>query len=205
MWMSPYALVRSASTKTSRSFVFISVVRDAQDHRRDRHLLGLLAAGDSVALQELYDRHAGPLFRHALALTRQRSDAEDLVHVVFVKLATAGPPLLGVRQPSGYLHRMLHTAWMDAQRRAAAGSRVAADAQRDRPTWVQPGEMDLDLVRGLDALSDVQREVVVLHLVDGYSFREIGGMTGVSLFTAAGRYRDALGRLRAFLDVTENK
>jgi DNA-directed RNA polymerase specialized sigma24 family protein len=65
--------------------------------------------------------------------------------------------------------------------------------------------MDLDLVRGLDALSDVQREVVVLHLVDGYSFREIGGMTGVSLFTAAGRYRDALGRLRAFLDVTENK
>jgi RNA polymerase sigma-70 factor (ECF subfamily) len=180
-------------------------VRDAQDHRRDRHLLGLLAAGDPVALQELYDRHAGPLFRHALALTRQRSDAEDLVHVVFVKLATAGPPLLGVRHPSGYLHRMLHTTWMDVGRRAAAGSRVAADAQRDRPTWVQPGEMDLDLVRGLDALSDVQREVVVLHLGDGYSFREIGGMTGVSLFTAAGRYRDALGRLRAFLDVTENK
>ena len=30
-------------------------------------------------------------------------------------------------------------------------------------------------------------------------------MTGVSLFTAAGRYRDALGRLRAFLGVTENK
>jgi DNA-directed RNA polymerase specialized sigma24 family protein len=60
-------------------------------------------------------------------------------------------------------------------------------------------------VDGLDALSDAQREVVVLHLVDGYSFREIGGMTGVSLFTAAGRYRDALDRLRAFLGGTENK
>jgi RNA polymerase sigma-70 factor, ECF subfamily len=180
-------------------------VRDARDHRPDRHLLGLLATGDSEALRELYDRHAGPLFRHALALTRQRSDAEDLVHAVFVKLATAGPPLLGIRQPSGYLHRVLHTTWMDSRRRAATGSRVAADVERDRPALAEPGEMDLDLVRGLDTLSDVQREVVALHLVDGYSFREIGGMTGVSVFTAAGRYRAALGRLRAFLGVTENK
>lgn len=180
-------------------------MRDAQDHRRDRHLLGLLAAGDCNALQELYDRHAGPLFRHALALTRQRSDAEDLVHAVFLELTTAGPPLLGVRQPSGYLHRMLHTTWMDSRRRAATGSRVAADVERGRPAWAEPGELDLDLVRGLDTLSDVQREVVVLHLAEGYSFREIGGMTGVSLFTAAGRYRDALGRLRAFLGVREKK
>jgi RNA polymerase sigma-70 factor, ECF subfamily len=180
-------------------------VRDARDHRPDRHLLGLLAAGDSEALRELYDRHAGPLFRHALALTRQRSDAEDLVHAVFLKLATAGPPLLGVRQPSEYLHRVLHTTWIDGRRRAATGSRVAAEVEGDREAWAEPGEMDLDLVRGLDTLSAVQREVVVLHLVDGYSFREIGGMTGVSVFTAAGRYRDALGRLRVFLGVTENK
>ncbi len=34
-----------------------------------------------------------------------------------------------------------------------------------------------------------QREVIVLHLMEGFSFREVGRLTGVSLFTAAARYR----------------
>lgn len=58
----------------------------------------------------------------------------------------------------------------------------------------------IDLLRALDDLPDEQREVVVLHVVDGFSFREVGRMTGVSLFTAAGRYRLAMARLRRQLD-----
>jgi DNA-directed RNA polymerase specialized sigma24 family protein len=38
--------------------------------------------------------------------------------------------------------------------------------------------------------------VIVLRVVEGFSFREIGYLTGVSLFTAAGRYRLALKRLQ---------
>ena len=61
-------------------------------------LLGDLAAGKAEALGELYDRHAASLFRHALALSRRRPDAEDLVQAVFVKLATTGAELVGVRR-----------------------------------------------------------------------------------------------------------
>ncbi len=104
-----------------RSFVFTSGVPRARDDRRDRELLGDLAAGGPNALGELYDRHAASLFRHAIALTRRRPDAEDLVQAVFVKLATTGAELLGVRQPASYLHRMLHTTWLDGQRRTATG------------------------------------------------------------------------------------
>ena len=39
----------------------------------------------------------------------------------------------------------------------------------------------------------------VLHIVEGFSFREVGKLTGVSLFTAAARYRLAVGRLRKVL------
>ena len=61
----------------------------------------------------------------------------------------------------------------------------------------------MDLARALDQLPPEQREVVVLHVTSGFSFREIGGMTGVSLFTAAARYRLALSKLRATLGSTE--
>lgn len=173
----------------------------AHDHRHDRELLADLAAGRAEALAGLYDRHAASLFRHALVLARHRADAEDLVQAVFVKLATTGAPLLGVREPASYLHRMLHTAWIDGQRRMAAAARAADQEEADTATSSArnqgSAEDGIDLARALDALPPAQREAIVLHLVDGFSFREIGRLTGVSLFTAAGRYRLGISRLRA--------
>jgi RNA polymerase sigma-70 factor (ECF subfamily) len=189
-------------TKIPRSFVLQTRVPDARDEGRDRELLEDLASGRREALAELYDRHAASLFRHALAVARQQAEAEDLVHVVFVKLATTGAPLLGVRAPASYLHRMLNSAWVDAQRRTITAQRAVASGTTESfgPQPVPSGMDDaIDIGRALDALPAPQREVVVLHLVEGFSFREIGRMTGVSLFTAAARYRLAVGRLRNVL------
>jgi RNA polymerase sigma-70 factor (ECF subfamily) len=175
----------------------------APDTRRDRELLGDLASGSAGALAELYDRHAASLYRHAVALTRHAADAEDLVHAVFVKLATTGAELLGVRAPASYLHRMLHTTWIDGRRRKTMGEQVVAHAGREAVAWsgLTAGALDdaIDLARLLDVIPVAEREAIVLHLTEGFSFREIGRMTGVSLFTAAGRYRQGIGRLRKLL------
>jgi DNA-directed RNA polymerase specialized sigma24 family protein len=72
---------------------------------------------------------------------------------------------------------------------------TSAAPQDYRPTT---GE-SIDVARALDALPSEQREVVTLHVVEGFSFREIGGLTGVSMFTAAARYRLAIGKLREAL------
>ena len=172
----------------------------AADTRRDRELLGDLASGSADAFAELYDRHAASLYRHAVALTRQVADAEDLVHAVFVKLATTGAELLGVRAPASYLHRMLHTTWIDGRRRKTTGEQVVTHVGRERVAWsgAAAGAVEdaIDLARVLEGIPAAEREVIVLHLTEGFSFREIGRMTGVSLFTAAGRYRQGVRRLR---------
>ena len=177
----------------------------AADTRRDRELLGGLASGSADAFAQLYDRHAASLYRHAVALTRRVADAEDLVHAVFVKLATTGAELLGVRAPASYLHRMLHTTWIDDRRRNTKGEQVLTQAGRETVTWsgVTAGALDdaIDLTRVLDVIPVAEREVIVLHLAEGFSFREIGRMTGVSLFTAAGRYRQGIRRLRSSFGV----
>jgi RNA polymerase sigma-70 factor (ECF subfamily) len=175
-------------------------VPHTRDDRADRELLGRLASGQREALGELYDRHGVSLFRHAVALTRRQAEAEDLVHAVFVKLATTGADLLGVRAPSNYLHRMLKSIWLDGYRRARTSERLAASIQ-DSGDTLAPGSPDdrIDINRALDALPPLQREVIVLHLVEGYSFIEVGRLTGVSLFTAAARYRLGIVRLRKML------
>ena len=180
------------------STVFPAGVQPARDDRRDRELFGLLAMGDSGALGEIYDHHAAALFRHALALARQAADAEDLVQATFVKLATMGALLLGVRKPASYLHRMLRAAWIDLRRRGATSGEesIAGD-----PVAVATADADavIDIRRALATLPDEQREAVVLHVFNGFSFREIGDIGGVSTFTAASRYRLGVGRLRRWL------
>jgi RNA polymerase sigma-70 factor (ECF subfamily) len=178
------------------------VVRTRRSERhdeRDRELLGELAAGRPEALAELYDRHGASLFRHALSLSRRQADAEDLVQATFLKLATTGADLSGVRAPASYLHRTLHTTWMDGRRRRVVGERVIEMVAGE--SGARPPAMDesIDVARALAVLAAPQREAIVLHLVEGFSFREIGRATGVSLFTAAARYRLGLERLRRHL------
>jgi RNA polymerase sigma-70 factor (ECF subfamily) len=176
-------------------------VPQTRDDHHDRRLLGDIASGRQQALGELYDRHASSLFHHACALTRHRAEAEDLVQAVFVKLASTGAELLGVRTPANYLHRMVKTTWLDGQRRTVVGERALADqAVAFPPTPPADPAHTIDIGRALDELPPLQREVVVLHLVEGFSFLEIGRQTGVSLFTAAARYRLALAKLRKVLN-----
>ena len=188
-----------------RSFVSSSGVARPRDDRDDHQLFVDLAAGKPEALERLYDRHASSLYRHALALARRQQDAEDLVQAVFVKLATTGAVLSAVGAPAAYLHRMLHTTWLDAHRRRLTGDRIVNEMEQGSHA-AGPSVTDaIDLERALAELPAEQREVIVLHLIEGFSFREVGRLTGVSLFTAAARYRLATRRLRKTLAPAGNK
>jgi RNA polymerase sigma-70 factor (ECF subfamily) len=171
------------------------------DDGRDRVLLERLAAGQPGALAELYDIHADRLFGHALALTQNRADAEDLVQATFLKIAALGTVASGIRHPARYLHQAIRGAAIDLSRRRATRRDAAADlAAAMAPSSGAALEIvSLDVRQALAGLPAEQREVVVLHLVEGFSFREIGRATGVATFTAASRYRLALARMRRAL------
>jgi len=188
-------------TKTPSPLVISSGVRGARDDHRDAMSLRRLVRGNRDALADLYDAHAASLFRHGFALTRSRPDAEDLVQAVFLKLATTGAPLLAVRNPANYPHRILRAAWIDARRRPAAQFEEPAGADADSPALDchDAAEAAIDVDAAVARLPAAQREIVALHLIEGFSFREAGRITGVSMFTAASRYRVALERLRQMM------
>ncbi len=168
---------------------------------RDRALLERLAAGEAEALADLYDIHADRLFGHALAIMRNRADAEDLVQATFVKIAALGPGARRIRHPARYLHRVLRSGAIDLiRRRTVRGERIEDSTRPEAPSGGTASEVaQLAVRQALARLPVEQREAVVLHLVEGQSFREIGRATGVATFTAASRYRIALARLRRVL------
>jgi RNA polymerase sigma-70 factor (ECF subfamily) len=168
--------------------------------RLDRAIFARVAAGDRGALAEAYARHGPMAYRHALWILRHPADAEDVVQAVFLTLATRGAVLLGVRRPASYIGAMVHHE-ASAQRRSreqtpAIDAEILLAAAREPALEVER----ITLGRALAELDAVQREVVFLRVYAGFTLREIGMMTGFSLFTVASRYRLALSRLRRELE-----
>jgi RNA polymerase sigma-70 factor (ECF subfamily) len=59
------------------------------------------------------------------------------------------------------------------------------------------------LETALASLPVEQREVVVLKVYEGLSFKEIAELTDISINTIASRYRYAIEKLRGVLSATE--
>lgn len=56
-------------------------------------------------LEKLFQEHSRLVYRTAFAITGSRSDAEDVLQSVFVKLLQRGLPAAAVCNPAPYLHR----------------------------------------------------------------------------------------------------
>jgi RNA polymerase sigma-70 factor (ECF subfamily) len=160
-----------------------------------------LARGRAEALDTIWDLCARDLYGLALWRTGSRTDAEDAVQDVFLRLARVPRSLSGARRPRAYLLAMAHRAAVDQLRR-----------RRERPLDPDLPLMGpvVDPARAADAerasrlareLPPKQRAAVFLKVFAGLTFEDIGRVTGVPTFTAASRYRLAIRRLRRWMGV----
>ena len=156
---------------------------------------------EMATVETLYRRHGPALVLFALAMTGERSRAQDAVHQVFLKLLERGS-LADAVDVRAYLFPSVRNAILnDAKARERD---VSLDS---RSAWFDPPGRDyaaeLNLRRAMASLSDDQRQVTILHIWGELTFSQIADMLGVSPNTAASRYRYALGKLRDAMCVRE--
>jgi RNA polymerase sigma-70 factor (ECF subfamily) len=166
-------------------------------------LLEGLAAGCEEAYAALYDQFGAVLFRVARTLLGSCQDAEDAVQEVFVGLVRARQSLGNVANLRAYLFSSLRraAARLDSERNGRLTVRFAEIGDIAAPigcSRVTDEAVQLELA--LHGLPFEQREVVALKIDGGLTFAEIGAELGVSVNTAASRYRYALEKLRAALE-----
>jgi RNA polymerase sigma-70 factor (ECF subfamily) len=163
------------------------------------------ARGDTGALALLYDRHAPALLALAARILGSRSEAEDLLHDVFLEAwdrAYAYDPARGSVR-----------AWLALRTRSRAIDRKkSAGVSRTQPiTPLLAHEAALTardaaltpdhaLVRRVLAeLPEDQRTVLLLGYFDGLSSSEIAERMRVPIGTVKSRVAAALGKLRSAL------
>lgn len=174
-------------------------------HRQGRpiteaELIAEARHGLPEALGALYETHGGGLLRLAMRLTGTRSEAEDLLHDLFVGL----PELLG-----RYEHRSKLDAWLRGVMTRMAIGRMRLRRERDvsldsdenthlGATTADPWNL-IDLERAIARLSETERATLVLKL-EGYSHEDIGALLGISSGASRVRHLRALRHLRTFLE-----
>jgi RNA polymerase sigma-70 factor, ECF subfamily len=148
----------------------------------------------SARAGRLYDELGVGLHRYAVTLLADAAAAEDAIQQVFAALLRNNGP---IDNEAHYLRRAVRNECYSMLRGRARRSEEPA---RPMLEAVAPGAVDhaerLALEGAIRQLPPEQREVVHLHVFEGWTFQEMADTSGESINTIASRYRYALERLR---------
>ena len=166
---------------------------------RDRAETNFLAI-----LEQLYDQYAYALYRYALALVSSADDAEDAVQEVFVRIARETKRLDKVKNLKAYLYTATQNAAysiLRSRKRRNETDEEIPDLSSDEKLPVE----SIALQESFSLLPIEQREILVLKIYDELTFDEIARTIGVSINTAASRYRYGIDRLKRAFEEENNE
>lgn len=130
------------------------------------------------------------LRRLARALTGHASDADDLVQIALERALARAAQWRPDTRLDAWVFGIIRHAWLDELRARSRRSRVFAPEALGETV----GEAAIDrhadamsVATAMATLSDEQREVVALVLVEGLSYRETADLLGVPVGTVTSR------------------
>ena len=179
----------------------------------ERDLVLRAKRGDQDAFEQLVLDNQNRIYSLALRLMGDREEAADLAQEAFLKAWQGLPTFQGESSFSTWLYRLTSNVCIDAlrrnRRRQAVAETVSLD---DDDSWIEPADWEGDpqrlleraelsraVERGLEALPDHFRQVLVLRELSGLSYQEIGTAMELDLGTVKSRIARARVALRKIL------
>jgi RNA polymerase sigma-70 factor (ECF subfamily) len=170
----------------------------ADDAELDAGLVASIARGDRDALAALYDRHSGVLLGLAMRIVRDRREAEDLLHDVFLEAWRSAKDFDPKRgRVRTWLAIRMRSRALDLQKSARV-SRNAGDAGLELLVD-DAHKTSPDHARVRAALAELgpeQRRVLELAYFEGLSCTEIAARVSIPVGTVKSRIAAGLDRLR---------
>jgi RNA polymerase sigma-70 factor (ECF subfamily) len=157
--------------------------------------------------------HVDALYGFAMTLTRNETEAEDVVQEPCLLAVRAFGQLRPDSNLKGWLFVLMRNAWLNQVRRTRSGPRfVELDAEeQDRAPWFEDSygdpyvlyvkKLEREEVRAaIDSLPRPYREIIVFRDIEGFSYKQIATILGCptgTVMSRLGRAREKLRRLLA--------
>jgi len=173
----------------------------------DKYLILRFNRGDKGALHRIYDKYRHDLVTLAAALLLDVSQAEDVVHDVFIAFLDSAERFRLTGSLKGYLATCVANRARNVNKAAWRRHSTALDSVPEMACDAPPpeqaaifGEQLGQLTEALQQLPYEQRELLLLRSHSGMRFATIAKVQGVSINTVQGRYRYAVSKVRSILD-----
>lgn len=150
---------------------------------------------------ELYRKHAPDVFRFALYLSGDRTEAEDITSETFVRAWTASEPI-EMATIKGYLFTIARRLFLMGLRGKSRQAELEDEYPAHGPSPHQQAEEKETLgavMATLQRLPETDRAAVLMRALEGLPYEEIARALGISLVSAkvkVHRARLALAGLR---------
>ena len=172
----------------------------------DETLMQRYQAGDRSALEHLYLKYQVPLFNYIRRWVNDTARAEDILQEAFIRVINNASSFVPTGDGSfaGWLYTITTNLCRDNQRKQEKvhefiSSRACLQQAGLRGTSELTSQRtrELDTVeQALESLAPEQKEVVMLRVYGGLSFKEVSRIQNAPLNTVLARMHYAVKKLR---------
>jgi RNA polymerase sigma-70 factor (ECF subfamily) len=175
----------------------------------DEQLIRWVASGDSSCLATLFERHHKGVYRFCLQMTRNRTQSEDLVQDVFIRVLRKADAYRGEGSFKAWLYHIARNVTLDQLRRAGVAGEAfdesldAADAidTRSAEQVASGRELVGQVAEALARLPAAAREIIWLGRFEFDSYEELGLALGCKPGAARVRMHRAMRLLATEIGV----
>ena len=152
--------------------------------------------------------HIDALYGYAMPLTRNSTEAEDLVQETYLRAASAANRPAGDSNLKGWLFVIMRNAWLNQLRHRNSGPRFVdlepneqpIDEAQESPHVIYIRKLEREQVReAIERLPDAYREIVVLRDIEGFTYQEIAMVLNCPAGTVMSRLHRGRRLLKARL------
>lgn len=153
-------------------------------------------AGDAEAFGRLYESMARDLYRYALYTLGSEAPARDAVQEAVLAAFRNIAALRGDDALRPWMFRILRNVCRKTLRQGY-GAAVSLEEQfAETAANDPPLGRAMEVRQAIAALPETSREIVLMHVLEGYTSKEIGRMLGCPPGTVRARLSRAMAQLR---------
>ncbi len=158
--------------------------------------------------------HIDALYGYALALTRNMTEAEDLVQDTYLRAASAAHRPDANSNMKSWLFVIMRNAWLNEVRHKNSGPKFVdidtgpppVDQLQENPHVVYLRKLERQQVQqAIESLPDAYREIIVLRDIEGFTYQEIATVLDCPAGTVMSRLGRARGKLKKLLSAWQTQ